>query len=308
MTSLANKVFAITGAGSGIGRALALQLAAEGVHLAISDIDQKGLDETMAALDQYAIKKQAKILDVADREAVYQWADEVQAFFGYVNGIINNAGVALAANIDQMEYEDFEWLFNINFWGVVYGTKAFLPHLKAAKSGHIVNVSSVFGLISVPSQAAYNSAKFAVRGFTEALRQELELDGYDIGCTCIHPGGIRTNIVHNAKFPGRVNATATNDAIATKETTEANESSDIADNSKTQMENDFENAAMTSAEQAADQIISAMRSNKRRKLVGWDAVLIDLVQRLMPTFYQKLITANIKRNRSRARTVSTNHA
>ena len=131
---------------------------------------------------------------------MYAWADQVVDDHGRVNLIFNNAGVALGATIEAMSYEDFEWLMNINFWGVVHGTKAFLPHLKAAGEGHIINVSSVFGLISVPSQSAYNAAKFAVRGFTDALRMELEIEKCGVSCTTVHPGGIKTNIARNARM------------------------------------------------------------------------------------------------------------
>ena len=137
---------------------------------------------------------------MADRDAVYAWAEQVVADHGKVNLIINNAGVALGATVESMSYEDFEWLMSINFWGVVYGTKAFLPHLKASGEGHVVNLSSVFGLISVPSQSAYNAAKFAVRGFTDTLRMELEIEGAPVSVTTIHPGGIKTNIAKNARI------------------------------------------------------------------------------------------------------------
>ena len=150
--------------------------------------------ETVAQCGRYGNRITSQHLDVADRDAVYAWAERVVADHGSVNLIVNNAGVALGATVESMTYEDFEWLMNINFWGVVYGTKAFLPHLKASGEGHIVNLSSVFGLISVPSQAAYNAAKFAVRGFSDTLRMELEIEGAPVSVTTIHPGGIKTNI------------------------------------------------------------------------------------------------------------------
>jgi NADP-dependent 3-hydroxy acid dehydrogenase YdfG len=168
-------VAAITGAGSGIGRALAEELARRGAHLALSDIDEVGLAETVNRCEGSSVKVSSQRLDVADRTAVFAWADAVVADHGKANLVFNNAGVALIATIDTMSIEDFEWLMNINFWGVVHGTNAFLPHLKASGEGHVVNVSSVFGLLSIPSQAAYNAAKFAVRGFTDALRMELEM-------------------------------------------------------------------------------------------------------------------------------------
>ena len=177
MKDFKGHVAAITGAGSGIGRALANELARRGAHLALSDIDDAGLAETVSQCEGFGVKITSQHIDVADRAAVYAWADEVVADHGEINLVVNNAGVALGATIESMSYEDFEWLMNINFWGVVYGTKAFLPYLKASGEGHIVNLSSVFGLISVPSQSAYNAAKFAVRGFTDTLRMELEIEG-----------------------------------------------------------------------------------------------------------------------------------
>ena len=154
----------------------------------------------MALCEGLGVKVTSQHLDVADRAAVYAWADQVVADHGKVNLIFNNAGVALGATVEAMSYEDFEWLMDINFWGVVYGTKAFLPHLKASGEGHVVNLSSVFGLISVPSQSAYNAAKFAVRGFTDTLRMELEIEGAPVSCTTVHPGGIKTNIARNARM------------------------------------------------------------------------------------------------------------
>src|ERR1700689_2657232 len=195
---------AITGAGSGIGRALANNLARKGAHLALSDINDEGLAEAVAQCEGHGGKVTAQHLDVADRAAVYSWADEVVGDHGQVNLVINNAGVALGATIEAMSYEDFEWLMNINFWGVVYGTKAFLPHLKLSGEGHIVNISSVFGLISVPSQSAYNAAKFAVRGFTDSLRMELEIEDANVSVTTVHPGGIKTNIARNARMDASV--------------------------------------------------------------------------------------------------------
>jgi len=194
---------AVTGAASGIGRALARDLAGRGAHLALADIDAAGLAETARRCQRPGLTITSQHLDVADRDAVYAWADQVVADHGRVNLIFNNAGVGLAASVEAMSYADFEWLMSINFWGVVYGTKAFLPHLKAAGEGHVVNLSSVFGLISVPGQAAYNAAKFGIRGFTDALRMELEMERCGVSCTTVHPGGVKTNIARNARLdPG----------------------------------------------------------------------------------------------------------
>src|ERR1700728_3460221 len=204
MKEFSGRVAAITGAGSGIGRALAHALARQGAHLALSDIDDPSLAETVAQCEGVGVKITSQHLDVADRHAVYAWADQVVADHGTVILIINNAGVALGATVESVSYEDFEWLMNINFWGVVFGTKAFLPYLKQSGEGHVVNLSSVFGLISVPSQSAYNAAKFAVRGFTDTLRMELEIEDANVSVTTVHPGGIKTNIARNARTDASV--------------------------------------------------------------------------------------------------------
>nr|WP_287374891.1 SDR family oxidoreductase [Candidatus Microthrix sp.] len=163
MKQFEGRVAAITGAGSGIGRALAENLGAQGAHLALSDVNESGLADTVARCEGKGVRVTSQRVDVADRPAVEAWADSVVEDHDKVNLIVNNAGVALGATVESMSYEDFEWLMSINFWGVVYGTKAFLPHLKASGEGHVVNVSSVFGLVSIPTQSAYNAAKFAVR-------------------------------------------------------------------------------------------------------------------------------------------------
>jgi NAD(P)-dependent dehydrogenase (short-subunit alcohol dehydrogenase family) len=202
MRNLDDKVAVITGAGSGIGRALALNLAQRGTTIALSDIKSEAVEETAALCGELGAQAIPYLLDVADRDAVYAHAEQVRSALGKVNLVINNAGVALSARVEDMTWEDFEWVMNIDFWGVAHGSKAFLPHLIASGDGHIVNVSSVFGLIGVPTQSAYNAAKFAVRGFTEALRQEMKLAGHPVGVSCVHPGGIRTNISRNARGIG----------------------------------------------------------------------------------------------------------
>jgi NAD(P)-dependent dehydrogenase (short-subunit alcohol dehydrogenase family) len=204
----AGRVAAVTGAGSGIGRALARQLARQGASLALCDVDAAGLAETVAGSEGFGVKVTSRIVDVADRADVYAWADEVVADHGAVHVVVNNAGVALGATVESMSYDDFEWLMNIDFWGVVHGTKAFLPYLKASGDGHVVNVSSVFGLISVPTQSAYNAAKFAVRGFSDTLRMELEIEGAPVSVTTVHPGGIKTNIARSARMDSSVTALA----------------------------------------------------------------------------------------------------
>jgi NAD(P)-dependent dehydrogenase (short-subunit alcohol dehydrogenase family) len=276
MKNFSGRVAAITGAGSGIGRALAMDLARRGAHLALADIDEVGLAETVTLCEGSGVKVTSQRLDVADRAAVYAWADTVVAEHGKVELVINNAGVALGATIESMSYEDFEWLMNINFWGVVYGTKAFLPHLKAAGEGHIVNLSSVFGLISIPSQSAYNSAKFAVRGFTDALRMELEIDGGNVSCTTVHPGGIKTNIARNARMDESVAAMAGDAEKARR---------------------DFDRIAITSPAKAARQILAAVENDRRRALIGPDAKVFDLVSRLPASLYQRVLVRGARRLR-----------
>ncbi|MBV8693347.1 MAG: SDR family NAD(P)-dependent oxidoreductase [Actinobacteria bacterium] len=276
MKDFQGRVAAITGAGSGIGRALAKNLAGRGTHLALSDVDEVGLAETVSLCEGHGVKVTSQRVDVADRAAVFAWADQVVADHGKVNLIFNNAGVALGATIEAMSYEDFSWLMNINFWGVVHGTQAFLPHLKATRDGHIVNISSVFGLISVPTQSAYNAAKFGVRGFTDALRMELEMDRAGVSCTTVHPGGIKTNIARNARMDPSVAPMA---------------------GELEQVGADFDKVAMTSPEKAARQILAAVEQNKRRALIGPDAKFIDVISRLPAGLYQRVLVRGAKRRR-----------
>lgn len=276
MKALRGRVAAVTGAGSGIGRALTRELAARGAHLALSDINGASLAETVTLCEGLGVKITSHNVDVADRGAVYAWADRVVADHGRVNLIFNNAGVALAASIEAMSYEDFEWLMSINFWGVVHGTKAFLPHLKAAGEGHVINMSSVFGLISVPGQAAYNAAKFAVRGFTDALRMELELNPCGVSCTTVHPGGVKTNIARNARVDPSVAATLSHPDAAADE---------------------FDKMARTTPESAARQILLGVTRDRRRVLVGPDAAVIDVVSRLPAAAAQRLIERRATRRR-----------
>lgn len=265
MKSMFNKVFVVTGAGSGIGRHLAIQLAELGARLALTDINQEALDETVSLTGLNQDKCFSKKLDVSKKAAFYKFAEQVDKHFGAVHGIINNAGVTVVEMAEDTTYEDFEWLMNINFWGVVYGTKAFLPYLKQQDEAVVVNISSVFGLFGYPSQSAYNASKFAVRGYTEALR--LELKDTSVVPICVHPGGIRTNISKNARFHKGVHAGA----------------------SHQDMNALFDKMARTLPEQAAATIINAIKKKKRRVLIGKDAHVFDVVTRLLPDYYDKLI-------------------
>lgn len=271
MKSFENKVAAITGAGSGIGRALALGLARQGCHLALADVNSAGLKETAELARALGVKVSEALVNVAERDAVQAWADQVMAEYGQVNAIFNNAGVAQGGTVEGNDYADYEWVMSINFWGVVNGTKAFLPYLKSSGEGHIVNTSSIFGLFAQPGMSAYNASKFAVRGFTEALRQELDLEKCGVSATCVHPGGIRTNIARDAKMDHSIEARTGSSAHAAKER--------------------FDKLLnTTTAESAARQILKGVTGNQRRVLVGPDAKFLDIVVRLFGSWYQPLTT------------------
>jgi NAD(P)-dependent dehydrogenase (short-subunit alcohol dehydrogenase family) len=279
MKSFHNKVAAITGAGSGIGRALAINLAGRGCHLAVSDINPQTLAETVelaqVASTGSAVRITSTVVDVSDRQAVHQWADQTAAEFGKIHLIFNNAGVALAASVQGMEYEDLEWLMGINFWGVVHGTKAFLPYLVQAGEGHVINISSVFGLAGIPSQSAYNAAKFAVRGYTDSLRQELEMMNCGVSATVVHPGGIKTNIARAARQHDSIRQLGI----------------ELDEGGKK-----FERSFRTTPEQAAQTILRAVEKNRRRVLVGTDAVIFDWITRTIPAHYQRLTVWFTRRN------------
>ena len=274
MKDFNNKVAAITGAGSGIGRALALNLAKLGCSLALSDINEKGLKETVKLLKEFDVKVTSQKLDVADRKAIYTWADKVVADHGQVNLIFNNAGVALGSSVEGMSDEDLEWMMDINFWGVVNGTRAFMPHLKASGDGHIINTSSIFGLVGIPSQSAYNASKFAVRGFTESLRQELDLSKSPVSATSVHPGGIKTNIAKSARMDDNVQ--------------------DLLGSDGKSATDKFEKLFITTADKAAKVILRGVKRNQRRVLIGPDAHAVDLLVRFMPSTYQRLVMLGTK--------------
>ncbi|WP_032380309.1 SDR family NAD(P)-dependent oxidoreductase [Rhodococcoides fascians] len=264
MKNLGNKVAVVTGAGSGIGRALAIDLAGRGAQLALSDVDTSGLADTVAACEKAGAKTRSYELDVSDRAAMYFHADSVVSDFGRVNLVINNAGVALNADVLEMSWDDFEWVMNVDFWGVANGTKAFLPALIDSGEGHLVNISSVFGLMGIPGQSAYNSAKFAVRGFTEALRQEMKIARHPVGVTCVHPGGIKTNIVANARGMDSLG-----DADKVSEA--------------------FQRIARTTPTRAAQVILAGVEKNKPRVLIGPDARGFDAIPRIIGPRYQDIM-------------------
>lgn len=269
MKSFDDKVAAITGAGSGMGRSLAVLLAKRGCHVAISDVDEKNLAETAKLAGVHGVKVTSKRVDVADRAQVYAWADEVVADHGKCNLVFNNAGVGYGASVEGCDYDDAKWLIDINFWGVVYGTKAFLPHLRASGEGHVVNTSSLFGLLGFPGQSTYNASKFAVRGFTEALRIELDMMNAPVSATSVHPGGIKTNIARTARMNKSVMDLGVKDL----------------ESSHLRIEKQFR----VTADEAAEIILRGVQRNARRVLVGTDARIYDLVQRIVPSSYQWLV-------------------
>lgn len=284
----ANHVAAITGAGSGMGRELALHLAKMGCHLALSDINPEQLAQTKELLVGYDVKVTTTVLDVSDNKAIEAWADSVMAEHSKVNFIFNNAGVALYSSVEGSSIGELEWVMDINFWGVVYGTKAFLPLIKNSvkeseidtgkkdskprqfnEHGHIINISSLFGLTAQPSQSAYNASKFAVRGFTESLRQELDIQRCGVSATSVHPGGIKTNIANSARG---------NDSI-----------SDLGMRSGSKAIRSFNKFLKFDASKAAWIILHAAVTNQPRCLIGNDAKMMDAVQRVFPSRYGQVL-------------------
>lgn len=262
----------VTGAASGIGRALTLELARRGVRVAASDVDTAELERTVQMAGG-SDRVRAYELDVSDRAAFLAHADEVVRDLGPVNLVVNNAGVAVSANVLDMSFEDLDWLLGINLMGVITGSKAFLPHLIASGDGHLVNISSVFGFVGVPTQSAYCTAKFGVRGFTETLRQETLIAGHPVTVHCVHPGGIKTNIVRHA----RLHDERSDDPVR-----------------------DFDRLARTTPEKAATTILRGVDRNAARILVGPDAYLFAGVPRLLGAGYQGLVGRLGRRAEERA--------
>lgn len=284
MKNLKGKVAVVTGTGSGIGRATAIELAKEGCLLAISDINAQELENTRQSIEKLGAKVHAKVLDVADKKAFHDYANEVVETFGQVNLVINNAGVAVSATLENTTYEDFEWLMNINFWGMVYGSKAFLPHLKKSGEGHICNVSSVFGFMAPAGTGAYNASKFAIRGFNETLRMELDMESCGVSLSSIHPGGIKTNIARDARMD---DVSMQGFGI-----------------SKEEAHQRFSQIAMTSPEKAALTIINGIKKNKMRILIGFDAHVIDWLTRFTPILFRKALTKGAKVGQARQQRIA----
>jgi NAD(P)-dependent dehydrogenase (short-subunit alcohol dehydrogenase family) len=260
-----------------MGRSLAIALARRNCEVALCDVDERGLAETarLAHAANPRVRITTKRLDVADGDAVRAWAREVASEHGRCNLIFNNAGVSYAATVEGAEHEDFQRIVDINFWGVVHGTKAFLPYLRASGDGHVVNTSSLFGLIAFPGQCTYNASKFAVRGFTEALRIELEITGAPVSATCVHPGGIKTNIARASKVHASMAELGVDDL----------------DKAKSR----FEAAFRVTADEAAETILRGVQKNARRVLIGADARVIDLLQRVLPGSYHAVLVRASRR-------------
>lgn len=265
MQGFAGKVAVVTGAGSGIGQALAIELGRSGAKVAICDVDTEGLAVTEERLKAIGAPVKADRLDVTEREAFAAYADAVKEHFGKVNQIYNNAGIAFSGDVEVSQFKDIERVMDVDYWGVVNGTKVFLPYLIESGDGHVINISSIFGVFSVAGQAAYNSAKFAVRGFTEALRQEMMLAKHPVKVTCVHPGGIKTNIARNAT---------------------AAEGLDV-----TELADSFDKLARTTPERAAQIILEGVSKNRARVLVGADAKILDAIVRITGSGYQRLFSA-----------------
>ena len=261
---LAGRTAVITGAANGIGRAIAVSLARRGCHLALADIDEDGLKDTAELTQPSGVRVSRHRLDVADRVAIAEFPSVVAAEHSQVDILVNNAGVAVGGTFEQVSDEDFEWLFEINFWGVVRMTRAFLLLLHASDDARIVNLSSIYGVIAPPEQTAYSASKFAVRGFSEALRHELE--GSRIGVTVVHPGGVATKIAEKARVPAGV----TEEEIAQRHAR-------------------YRKLLRLPPEVAGETIVGGIEARKSRILIGSDAKTISLIARLLPTTYWKLL-------------------
>jgi NAD(P)-dependent dehydrogenase (short-subunit alcohol dehydrogenase family) len=274
MSAVGGKVCVVTGAGSGIGRALALGLAARGARLALSDVDEAGLAQTAARAGG---EVHTQRLDVGDRGAFVAYAEAVHAHFGVVHQVYNNAGIAFSASVLDSEWADWERVLSVNLWGVIHGTKAFLPHLIASGDGHVINISSLNGIMAQPDMSHYCASKFAVRGFTESLRLEALQAGHKLGVTVVHPGGIKTAIADNAF------AAALADG---REVTPEDEARRKTYNEK---------LLKMDPAQAAKIVIDAVEADRPRVMVGNDARVLDLLMRVVPALGPKLVLAGQRR-------------
>jgi NAD(P)-dependent dehydrogenase (short-subunit alcohol dehydrogenase family) len=265
LRSVSDKVVVISGAGSGIGRALALRAARGGALLALSDWNVEGLTETVQLAEHAgATKVRHDVVDVSSRAAMADWAEGVVEEFGRVDLVVNNAGVTLTGDFTELTYEDLDWIVGVNFEGVVHGSKEFLPHLIASGNGALVNISSLFGLVSIPGQSAYNATKYAVRGLTEAIREEMLVAGHPVTVTCVHPGGIRTGISRNGRKAAGLDGGAI-DALFEKK------------------------LAKMSPDRAAEIILDGALKGKARVLVGLDAHVIHHFAKVAGSRYQDVV-------------------
>jgi short-subunit dehydrogenase len=276
MTAIQGATAAITGAASGIGRALAIELAARGADLALADRDEAGLAGVAAEIAKASGRKvSVHRADVGDATQIADFAKAALAAHPGLNILINNAGVALLGQFNEIEQGQMEWLFNINFWGVVHATRAFLPHLASRSEAHIINVSSIYGIIAPPGQTAYSSAKFAVRAFSESLRHELQVAQSLVQLSVVHPGGISTNIVRNMRM-----------------------GAGVTDNERrVQAIELFDQFAKTTPKDAALRIIKGIEKNQPRILIGGDARFMDLLQRLRPATYWRVMAKRSEKMR-----------
>ena len=272
MTAIRGAAAAVTGAASGIGRALAIELAARGADLALADRDEAGL-ASLAAEIADKVKVSTHRVDVGEPAQIAAFAQAAIASHPSLNIVVNNAGVALLGQFHEIDQAQMDWLFNINFWGVVHSTRAFLPHLAGRPEAHLVNVSSIFGIVAPPGQTAYAAAKFAVRGFSESLRHELQLAKSPVRLSVVHPGGILTNIVRNSRA-----------------------GSGVTDNARrAQSIERFDRIAKTTPREAALAIINGIEKNKPRILIGGDARMMDILQRFKPGTYWRTLAKRIEK-------------
>jgi short-subunit dehydrogenase len=274
MTAIRGAAAAVTGAASGIGRALALELAARGCDLALADRDEAGLQAVAAEIGRGQQRKvTVHRVDVGDPDQIADFAQAATSAHPGLNIVVNNAGVALLGQFSEIDQAQMDWLMNINFWGVVHSTRAFLPHLALQREAHIVNLSSLFGIIAPPGQTAYAAAKFAVRGFSESLRHELQMTASPVRLSVVHPGGVSTNIVRNSR-----DGTGVTDNARRAQTIER-----------------FDAVAKTTPTAAALRIIAGIEKNQPRILIGNDARMMDLLQRFRPGTYWSVLARRIEK-------------